>query len=127
MRDFFKDLFSEFSITQSHVWLVGIILLLVLCLSPFTAFAASSAGTGMPWEAPLNVFVNSLTGPVALGIAVAGFFVAGAILAFGGDLNGFVRTLLILIMVAAVLVGARSLVSMFFGAGAEITATTRMF
>jgi type IV secretion system protein VirB2 len=41
-------------------------------------------------------------------------------LIFGGDLNGFFRTLIFLVLVMALLVGANNVMSSFFGAGAEV-------
>ena len=40
---------------------------------------AHGAGAGMPWETPLNSFLNSLTGPVAK-IAGVAWMLAGLIL-----------------------------------------------
>ena len=46
----------------------------------------------------------------------------GIPLIFGGDLNGFFRTLIFLVLVMALLVGAQNVMSTFFGRGAEIAA-----
>jgi len=48
--------------------------------------------------------------------------VAGGVLIFGGDLNGFFRTLIFVVLVMALLVGAQNMMSSFFGRGAEIAA-----
>ena len=48
--------------------------------------------------------------------------IAGGVLIFGGDLNGFFRTLMFLVLVMAFLVGAQNMMSTFFGRGAEIAA-----
>ncbi|TXH91674.1 MAG: conjugal transfer protein TrbC, partial [Thauera aminoaromatica] len=45
---------------------------------------------------------------------------AGGILIFGGELNGFFRTLIFIVLVMALLVGAQNMMSSFFGRGAEI-------
>jgi hypothetical protein len=50
--------------------------------------------------------------------------VAGGILIFGGELNGFFRTLIFIVLVMALLVGAQNMMSTFFGRGAEIAALT---
>jgi len=42
------------------------------------------------------------------------------VLVFGGDLNGFFRTLIFIVLVMAFLVGAQNMMSNFFGTGAEI-------
>ncbi|HOG03375.1 MAG TPA: conjugal transfer protein TrbC, partial [Accumulibacter sp.] len=46
----------------------------------------------------------------------------GGVLIFGGDLNGFFRTLIFVVLVMALLVGAQNMMSSFFGRGAEIVA-----
>jgi len=48
--------------------------------------------------------------------------VAGGILIFGGELNGFFRTLIFIVLVMALLVGAQNMMSTFFGRGAQIAA-----
>jgi type IV secretion system protein VirB2 len=63
---------------------------------------------------------NSVTGPVAFGLSIIGIVIAGGVLIFGGDLNGFFRTLIFLVLVMALLVGANNVMSSFFGAGAEV-------
>ena len=50
--------------------------------------------------------------------------IAGGVLIFGGDLNGFFRTLIFLVLVMALLVGAQNMMSTFFGRGAEIAGVT---
>jgi type IV secretion system protein VirB2 len=62
-----------------------------------------------------------VTGPVAFALSIIGIVVAGGVLIFGGDLNGFFRTLIFLVLVMALLVGAQNVMSTFFGRGAEIT------
>ena len=65
---------------------------------------------------------NSVTGPVAFALSIIGIVIAGGVLIFGGDLNGFFRTLIFLVLVMALLVGAQNVMSTFFGRGAEIAA-----
>jgi hypothetical protein len=67
---------------------------------------------------------NSVTGPVAFALSIIGIVVAGGILIFGGELNGFFRTLIFIVLVMALLVGAQNMMSTFFGRGAEIAALT---
>jgi len=54
---------------------------------------AHAASTGAPWEAPLQSFLNSLTGPVAQIVGVAAVVIAGFGIAFsegGGGLRKLV-------------------------------------
>jgi type IV secretion system protein VirB2 len=59
--------------------------LLALGALPQVAFAAA---TGAPWEAPLQSFLNSLTGPVAQIAGVAAVVVAGLGIAFSEGGSG---------------------------------------
>lgn len=54
----------------------------------FAAAAAHAAGTGMPWEAPLQSFLDSLTGPVAKIAGVAAVVVTGLGIAFSEGGSG---------------------------------------
>ena len=57
---------------------------------------------------------------MAFALSIIGIVIAGGVLIFGGDLNGFFRTLIFLVLVMALLVGAQNMMSSFFGKGAEI-------
>ena len=98
-------------------------MLAVLCvflLLPNAAHAAEGTGGGLPYEGWLTNLRNSITGPFAFTVAVIGIVVAGAVLIFGGELNGFVRTLVFIILVMSLIVGVNNLMSGLFGRGAEI-------
>jgi type IV secretion system protein TrbC len=60
-------------------------LVAAVAVPPTTAFAAA---TGAPWEAPLQAFLNSLTGPVAQIAGVAAVVVAGLGIAFSEGGSG---------------------------------------
>lgn len=92
----------------------------VLIIASHPAFAASSSGGGLPYESWLTKIRQSVTGPVAYAFALVGIVVAGAVLIFGGELNGFFRTLMFIVLVMALLVGANALMSSLFGQGAVI-------
>jgi len=89
-------------------------------LAPQHAFASTGTGGSLPYESWLTSLQNSVTGPVAFALSIIGIVVAGGVLIFGGDLNGFFRTLIFLVLVMALLVGAQNIMSNFFGRGAEI-------
>jgi type IV secretion system protein VirB2 len=59
--------------------------------------------------------------PVAFSLSIIGIVVAGGVLIFGGDLNGFFRTLIFIVLVMALLVGAQNIMSTLFARGAVIT------
>lgn len=96
---------------------------LVLLMAPEPAFASEGTGGALPYESWLTNLRNSVTGPVAFTLSLIGIVVAGGILIFGGELNAFFRTLIFIVLVMALLVGAQNMMGSFFGRGAEIAAT----
>ncbi len=77
--------------------------------------ALAGTTTGLPWEAPLVTVQNSITGPVAMAIAVLAMCVSGVALAFGEEISGFVRRLLMLVLAISILVSSSSIISTLFG------------
>jgi type IV secretion system protein VirB2 len=94
-----------------------------LLLTPGHAFASEGTGGSLPYESWLTNLRNSVTGPVAFSLSMLGIVASGGGLILGGDLNGFFRTLIFLVLVMALLVGAQNMMSSFFGRGAEIAAS----
>ena len=88
----------------------------------FTSYAHASAGAGggLPYEAWLTKLQQSMTGPVAFSVSLIGIVGAGGVLIFGGELNAFLRTLVFIVLVMALLVGANTMMSGIFGAGAVV-------
>jgi type IV secretion system protein VirB2 len=112
---------QSFVFTRSTMFYPSLALLLVIILlAPQNAFASVGSGGGLPYESWLVNLRSSVTGPVAFTISVVGIVIAGGVLIFGGDLNGFFRTLIFLVLVMALLVGAQNIMSNFFGQGAVI-------
>ena len=62
-------------------------------LSVMYATNAFAAGSGMPWEGPLQTIVDSIQGPVAKAIGVAAIVVTGLGLAFGEGGGGMRKML----------------------------------
>ena len=63
---------------------------------------------------------QSITGPVAFGISVIAIVAAGAMLIFGGDMNGFMKTLVFIVLVLAFVIAAQNTLSAITGTGAVI-------
>jgi type IV secretion system protein VirB2 len=78
-----------------------------------TAAAAEAAGSGMPWEAPLQRILESIEGPVAKTIAVVIIIVTGLSLAFG-DMGGGLRRLLQIVFGLSIAFAATSFFLSFF-------------
>ena len=74
---------------------------------------AIAAGSGMPWEAPLQRILESIEGPVAKVIAVVIIIVTGLSLAFG-DMGGGLRRLLQIVFGLSIAFAATSFFLTFF-------------
>lgn len=100
----------------------GLALVGLVMVAPALAQAASAGSGGLPWEAPLDMFVKSINGPVAYGISLLG--VAGVAwgFLFGGELNQFLRGGVILVAAISLLVGGASIMSGMFNKSAVIIA-----
>ena len=92
----------------------SIAFLCALLFSTDNAQAAVGAGGALPYETWLVNLRNSVTGPVAFTLSIVGIVVAGGILIFGGELNAFFRTLIFIVLVMALLVGANNIMTNLF-------------
>ncbi|PXW89091.1 type IV secretion system protein VirB2 [Nitrosomonas sp. Nm84] len=101
---------------QLSLW----VFFLCLLLLPEVVFASIGGGGGLPYETWLVSLRNSVTGPVAFTLSIIGIVVAGGILIFGGELNAFFRTLIFIVLVMALLIGAQNIMTNLFS-GAVIT------
>lgn len=90
----------------------------------FALFAAASveaAGSGMPWEEPLQQVLESVQGPVAKIMAVIIIIVTGLTLAFGETAGGFRRLIQIVFGLSIAFAASSFFLSFFsFGGGALI-------
>jgi len=84
--------------------LLGAAVLGAVACSPTIANAAGAGGGALPWDAPLTTLMKDLTGPFAFTISLLVFVVAGVVLIFGGEVSEFIRRLLYVVMVSAMLV-----------------------
>ncbi|MVB44387.1 conjugal transfer protein TrbC [Vibrio cholerae] len=115
---------SKISLNRSAMFYLGLFAVLFLVMAVQPAMASEGTGGSLPYESWLTNLRNSVTGPVAFALSIIGIVVAGGILIFGGELNGFFRTLIFIVLVMSLLVGAQNMMSTFFGRGAEIAALT---
>ena len=84
-----------------------------LPLAVIVADAANAAGSGMPWEAPLQRILESIEGPVAKVVAVVIIIVTGLSLAFG-DMGGGFRRLIQIVFGLSIAFAATSFFLSFF-------------
>jgi type IV secretion system protein VirB2 len=96
---------------RAHGHLVRILAAITMSLA-FPGHA-HGAGSGMPWEAPLQRILESIEGPVAKVIAVITIIVTGLSLAFG-DSGGGLRRLLQIVFGLSIAFAATSFFLSFF-------------
>lgn len=106
---------------NQKIGLIGLVLLVLLFMTH--PAMASGTGGGLPYEGWLVKLQNSITGPYAFTAAIMGMVAAGSTLIFGGDMNGVLRTLLVLVLVLSLLVTAQNTLRAITGKGAEISQT----
>jgi type IV secretory pathway VirB2 component (pilin) len=106
----FTATFSRFS--AFHLLMAASITLLLL---PEPSYAAQTSV--LPWDNALTALKDSLTGPVALAIALIGTVIAGSMLIFGGEMGDFGRRMVMLVFVVALIgMAGNLLTSLFEGA-----------
>ncbi|MEX3583596.1 MAG: TrbC/VirB2 family protein [Burkholderia sp.] len=110
------------SINNRALFVLAVALLLLFVAHP--AFASNTSGGGLPFDSWFTTVRTSVTGPFAFAAAIVGLVGAGATLIFGGDMNGFLRTLIFVVLVLSFLVAAQNTLSAITGQGAEIAALT---
>jgi len=93
----------------------------VFALCGISVAVANETGTGMPYESMLTNLSNSLTGPVAKAIALIGIVGSGAALIFGGEISGFLKSVIYLVLVCSLLIMGNVIVEKFGSSGYEIT------
>ncbi|MGE0854099.1 MAG: TrbC/VirB2 family protein [Hyphomicrobiaceae bacterium] len=87
-------------------WVVAVVAVIV-------SDVANAAGSGMPWEAPLQRILESIEGPVAKVVAVVIIIVTGLSLAFG-DMGGGLRRLIQIVFGLSIAFAATSFFLSFF-------------
>lgn len=116
-------MFSTFQTRRQRrtatLWVVLGVLALTLLLAQ-DAYAAAGTGGGLPYEDWLTKIRQSITGPVAFAVSVIAIVAAGAMLIFGGDMNGFMKTLVFIVLVLAFVIAAQNMLSAITGVGAVI-------
>jgi len=96
-------------------------LLATAVLTTVFAAQAHAAGTGMPWEQPLQQILDSVQGPVAKIIAVMIIITTGLTLAFGETSGGFRRLIQIVFGLSIAFAASSFFLSFFsFGGGALV-------
>jgi type IV secretory pathway VirB2 component (pilin) len=89
--------------------LVATALAVLAILLPGVALAADEV---LPYQKGIDVFYASMTGPVPFIISLMGIVGCGAMLIFGGEISGFMRTMIFIVLVVSVIVQAKSVISL---------------
>ena len=89
---------------------------ILLVAASMMAAPAYAAGTGMPWEGPLDQILQSIEGPVARIVAVIIITITGLTLAFGETSGGF-RKLIQIVFGLSIAFAATSFFLTFFSFG----------
>src|SRR5437764_2001899 len=90
-----------------RLWTAGFVLMM-------TASSAYAAGTGMPWETPLQNVLDSITGPVAKAAGIIAIVIAGLGFAFG-ESGGLMRKVMGIVFGLAIAFAAAQWGMTFFG------------
>ena len=91
-------------------------LVVFLALGLLLASPAHAAGSGMPWEGPLDQILQSIEGPVARIVAVIIITLTGLTLAFG-ETSGGMRKLIQIVFGLSIAFAATSFFLTFFSFG----------
>lgn len=95
---------------------------LLFAAAVLVAAEAEAAGSGMPWEAPLQKVLDSVQGPVAKIVAVIIIITTGLTLAFGETAGGFRRLIQIVFGLSIAFAASSFFLSFFsFGGGALVS------
>jgi type IV secretion system protein VirB2 len=104
-----RKLFSKLAV----VFLASLMLLTLAGAAMATP--TPSGSSEMPWEKGLQYLQESITGPVAQAIGLIAIVAAGAALIFGGDMTGFMRTAVYIVLVLGLIMSAANLLSALNG------------
>ncbi len=91
-----------------------------VAMSLLFSSAAFAAGSGMPWEEPLQQVLESVQGPVAKIIAVIIIITTGLTLAFGETSGGFRRLIQIVFGLSIAFAASSFFLSFFSFAGGAL-------
>jgi type IV secretion system protein VirB2 len=93
---------------------------LAAAMSLLFASTAFAAGSGMPWEEPLQQVLESVQGPVAKIVAVIIIITTGLTLAFGETSGGFRRLIQIVFGLSIAFAASSFFLSFFSFAGGAL-------
>ena len=105
---------------RHHLALYALAVASLALVSPSLAHATTTGGN-LPWDTPLQTLETDIKGPVAYGLALLGIVAAGGMLIFGGEISEFTRRIMYVVLVAALILGAASLLTTLFTTAALVS------
>lgn len=105
---------------KKHSFLFLLLFLFVI-FGANDVLAATGGGGDLPFVDPLDKLKNAITGPVAKVISLIGVVAAGGGLILGGsELSGFMKTMVSLVLVISLILGAANIIDLAGGSSALI-------
>jgi type IV secretory pathway VirB2 component (pilin) len=117
-----RDRLSLYSVARRRNYFPLYVLALAaaVVVSPNLAHATTTGGS-LPWDTPLQTLETDIKGPVAYGLALLGIVASGGMLIFGGEISEFTRRIMYVVLVAAIILGAASLLTTLFTTAALVS------
>lgn len=112
-----RHLIHQNRLAKTHIALTIVLAALSLLA---TCTPAQAAGSGMPWEAPLQRILQSIEGPVAKVSAVVIIIITGLSLSFGDMSSGFRRLIQIVFGLSIAFAATSFFLSFFSFAGGAL-------
>ncbi|EMJ7039728.1 MULTISPECIES: TrbC/VirB2 family protein [Pseudomonadota] len=79
--------------------------------------AGGGLGGGLPFTSVAGSLMDFMTGPAIFTFAILGMIVAGAMLVFGGDGSGFVRSICMMVLAVGMMFAASNVMKVMIGGG----------
>jgi type IV secretory pathway VirB2 component (pilin) len=117
-----RNSLSLYAVTKrrTHFPVYALALAAAVVVSPNLAHATTTGGN-LPWDTPLQTLETDIKGPVAYGLALLGIVASGGMLIFGGEISEFTRRIMYVVLVAAIILGAASLLTTLFTTAALVS------
>jgi type IV secretory pathway VirB2 component (pilin) len=112
--------FPAAAIVRSNRLLLAVAAFLAAALAMPVLAHATTTGGNLPWDTPLTTLETDIKGPVAYGLALLGIVASGGMLIFGGEISEFTRRIMYVVLVAALILGAATLMTTLFTTAALV-------
>ena len=105
----------------SNITFVASLFVLALASVAFACITGSFS-----YEKVLTQFSDSISGPVAVSVCIIGLAAGGFAMIFGGDLQGWLKTLLFCVFIIGCIAGAAAIVQKLGLTGASIIVSSAL-